>query len=344
MHPARRRPRPGSVVSLVAAALVATSLAACSGGGGERVTIYSGRTENLVAPILARFAAETGIDVDVRYGQSADLALLIDEEGDRSPADVFLSQSPGAVSFLADEGRLRPLGQAVLDEVAPSARSAQGLWVGVSGRIRVLVYNTDMVRAADLPATVFDLVGPAYRGRVALAPSNGSFQDFVTGMRQSVGDDRTRSWLVGMRENGARTYANNTAIVEAVGRGEIAMGLVNHYYNARAKVENPSIRSENHVFPGGDLGAMNLVTGAAILESSANTGAAERLVRFLLEEEAQRYFADETFEYPLAQGVPPAAGLPPLDSINTPTFDSDTLGGGLSRTKELINESGLERV
>lgn len=324
--------------------LLAVGLAACGGGGDseERVTIYSGRTENLIGPLLRRFSEESGIEVDVRYGQSADLALLVDQEGSRSPADVYLSQSPGAVAFLAERQRLRPLSQETLALVDPAARSPRGRWVGVAGRVRVLVYNTRLVAPEELPASVFDLTQPRYKDRVAVAPANGSFQDFVTGMRQSLGDERALEWLRGMRANGARTYANNTAIVEAVGRGEVPMGLVNHYYNHRAKAENPGVPTENHIFPDGDLGAMNLVTAAAVVAATDAPRPAERLVRFLLSEEAQTYFSRETFEYPLAAGVAPASGLPPLASIRTPTFDAETLGGGLARTKELIDASGLE--
>ena len=334
------RPAFAAVVGLVLAA----GLAACSGGSGPAVTIYSGRTEALVKPILERFAKETGIDVNVRYGQSTDLALLLDQEAARSPADVFLSQSPGPMGFLAEKGHLRRLSTETLELSSEATRSRRGLWVGVTSRIRVLVYNTGLVQREELPRSVFELTGPPYRDRVALAPANASFQDFVTGMRQAVGDARTLEWLRAMKANGARTYANNLAIVEAVGRGEVPMGLVNHYYNYEAKAQDPGLRTENHVFPDGDIGAMNLISGAAVLASSRRPELGERLVRFLLREEAQRYFAQETYEYPLAAGVAPVGGLPPLDQLNTPVLDPDVLGGGLTRTKELLDESGIEHT
>ncbi|MGQ0742830.1 MAG: iron ABC transporter substrate-binding protein [Acidimicrobiales bacterium] len=342
VSPRRRNP----MAAMAGGALVAGALAACGGpsgaGGSERVTIYSGRTENLISPILERFAAETGIAVDVRYGQSADLALLIDTEADRSPADVYLSQSPGAVAFLAQKGRLAPLRADTLGRVDEASRSPAGLWVGISGRVRVLVYNSDLVAEADLPASVFDLTGPAFADKVALAPANGSFQDFVTGMRQSVGEERTLGWLTGMKDNGARTYANNTAIVEAVGRGEVPFGLVNHYYNFRALAEDPDLPTRNHIFPDADIGAMNLITGASVVAATDDSESARRLVDFLLGTEAQQFFSEESFEYPLASGVAPSHGLPPLSEIETPTFEADSLGGGLARTKELIDASGLE--
>ena len=343
------RRRPGLVRAIVAAsavALAASARGACSSGGGDdRLTIYSGRQEELIGPLLEDFSDETGIGVDVRYGDSADLALLIDEEGDRSPADVFLSQSPGAVGFLDADDRLGELPADLLDRVAPSFRAEDGHWVGISGRVRVLVYNTDLVSEADLPASVFDLTQDGYRGEVGIAPTNASFQDFVTAMREVVGDDRTLAWLEGMEANDSPTYANNIAIVEAVGRGEIPFGLVNHYYNEEVLAEDPDAPSANHLFISGDIGSLVLVTAAAVLDTAGNRrDDAGRLVRFLLSREAQEFYAEETLEDPLVEGVDPVVeGLPPLSEIESPELDLGSLGGQLTRTKELIEQSGLEQ-
>jgi iron(III) transport system substrate-binding protein len=320
---------------------IAVGIAACSSDDGT-LTVYSGRTENLIGPLLDDFTEETGIAVEVKYGSSAELALLISEEGNRSPADVIISQSPGAIGFLAEQGFLRPIDTAVLSLVGDEFRNADGLWVGLSGRVRVLVYNRELVEPEELPASVLDLTDPRYQGRVGLAPGNGSFQDFVTAMRDIRGDDATLAWLTAMKANDAQTYVNNTAIVQAVGRGEIPFGLVNHYYNFRAQAEDPSVLSENHYFPGGDVGSLLVITAAGILESSDNTAAAGDLLDFMLEERAQTFYSQETLEYPLAAGVPAAPVLPELATLEVATYDFDRLGGGLERTKELIDDSGLE--
>ena len=327
----------------LAAALLALALPACT-GGRDALTIYSGRTSNLVGPLLERFYEETGIDIDVKYGDSAELALQIAEEGERSPADVFFSQSPGAVGFLARQGRLAQLDQSLLGKVDARFRAPNGRWVGVTGRQRVLVYNTELVREEDLPRSVFELTEPRYAGKVALAPSNGSFQDFVTAMRALRGDEATLAWLEGMARNGSPTYANNNAIVEAVGRGEVPMGLVNHYYNYRFLEENPDQPTRNHTFPADDPGALVIPSSVSILASADKREEAERFVNFLLSEEAQRYFSEETFEYPLAAGVQPSAGLPPLEQVEGPDVDVDQLGGGLERTLELIRDAGFTGV
>jgi len=298
--------------------------------------VYSGRSEDLIGPLLEQFADETGIDVQVRYAGSVELALLIREEGEQSPADVFISQSPGPIAFLADEGLLSSLSSDVL-ELAP--HSDGGAWVAITGRQRVLVYNRDQVSADELPSSVFELTEPQWAGRVGFAPANGSFQDFFTLFRLEHGDDVALEWLRGLVANGAQTYGNNSAIVQAVARGEIDAGLVNHYYNARLKVENPETPSENHRLADGDPGSVTIATAASAV-ATGDQELAEQFIEFLLQVESQRYFADETLEYPLAAGVEPAAGVEVPATIDFGEFDA--LGGGLERTLELIREAGLD--
>ncbi len=321
-------------------ALSAILLPACGQESSPPLTVYSGRAENLVRPLLDRFAAETGIDIDVKYGGSPDLALLISEEGKRSPADVFLSQSPGTVGFLAEKGLLGKLDPEILEDANSQFESPDGRWVGVTGRVRVLVYNRDLVSEEDLPDSIFDLTDPRYRGDVGVAPTNASFQDFVTAMLQIAGEWATRNWLEGMAENDSPIYPNNNAIVEAVARGEIPLGLVNHYYNQRWLRENPRAPSRNYIFPNADIGSMLLASTVSVLDSSDDKDRAARFVRFLLTREAQEYFAEETEEYPLAAGVKPVEGLPALESIQLPEVDLGTLGE-LRQTEELIAGSGL---
>lgn len=334
---------------LLAAALV---LGACSsngddaGGsgdaGGGSVTLYSGRSEELVQPVLDDFTAATGIEVEARYGDTADLALQIVEEGDRSPAEVFLSQSPGATGYLEREGRLQELDADVVGLVEERFRSPDDRWVGVTGRVRTLVYNTDLVDPAELPSSVLELTDESHSGRVGIAPTNSSFQDFVTGMREQLGDDATLEWLEGMEANDSPTYPKNSAIVEAVARGEVEMGLVNHYYDLLQKAENPDSPTENHFFEAGDVGSVILVTAVGVLDTADDGAAAEELVAYLLSPEAQAFFAADEFEYPLALGVEAPEGLTPLDEIRAPGLDLSGLGGGLEATRELIRESGLE--
>ncbi|MDJ0767475.1 MAG: extracellular solute-binding protein [Ilumatobacter sp.] len=329
-----------SLASLLAGGLL---VAAC-GSDGDAVTIYSGRTENLIEPILEDFTESTGIEVSVRYGQSADLALLIEEEAaaGQSGADVFLSQSPGAIGVLDGAGRLAELPAELLELVPENVRDGDGRWIGFSGRQRVLVYNTDLVDESELPSSVFDLTGPEWAGRVGVAPPNGSFQDFVTSMRATEGEEATREWLEGLSANGAVSYPNNNSIVAAVGRGEVDAGLVNHYYNFRFLDEDPSHPGQNHIFPPDDPGGVLIVTAAGILEGTDQPDDAAALIEFLLGTAGQQYFAEETFEYPLADGEQPAGDVPAVEFGDAGAIDYESLGGGLDATRELIIDAGLE--
>ena len=321
--------------------LGAGALAGCGGDDGDRLVVYSGRTSNLVNPLLEQFSEDTGTPIDVGYDDSANLALLIDEEGDRTPADVFISQSPGAVGFLDEGGHLAELPEDLVAMVPEGDAAADRGWVGLSGRVRTLVYNTELVDPADLPESVLDLTGAEYAGQVALAPTNGSFQDFVTVLRTELGDEEAATWLEGMAAGDAPTFTNNTAIVEAVGRGEVPMGLVNHYYAFVARDDDPDLPVENHFFSEGDYGSTLLVTAASVLAQSDQGEDAEALVEYLLAADAQEYFAAETFEYPLASGASPEPELPPLDEVAPTRVDLGELGGGLAATTEMIDASGL---
>ena len=330
--------------SLMAVVLASALIAACGDDNSDTsITLYSGRNEPLIGPIIERFEDETGISVDVRYGNSTNLALLIDTEGSNSLADVFISQSPGSIGFLNDKGRLRTLSDELLNLHPETSRSPDGSWVGITGRQRVLVYNPNLVEASELPSSVFALTDPKYRKRVGVAPQNGSFQDFITAMRKEQGDAAAADWLKGMADNSSPNYIQNSAIVDAVIRGEVDMGLVNHYYLFRRLAEEPNAAGGNHYFAPDDIGSLVIVTAGAVLDSSDSSDAGERLLRFLLEEEAQTYFATETKEYPLVAGVEPLPELPPRPELTTAALDFSNLVGGLKRTVELIRESGIEQ-
>ena len=329
--------RPWIVLTLLLALVFGALAAVGCSDDDETVTVYSGRSQNLIGPLLQRFAEETGIDVQVRYGGSTDLALLLQEEGDRTPADVFISRSPGPIGFLAERGLLAQLDDDVLG-LAPSSPS--GYWVALTGRQRVLVYNRELFDPADLPTSIHELTDEKWLGRVAFAPTNGSFQDFFTLFRLSDGDDAALAWLKALHDGGAPVYPNNVSIVQAVARGEVELGLVNHYYNLRIKVEDPSTPSENHRFRDGDPGGVTIATAIGAT-ASGDKDVAQKLIRFLTSKVAQEYFGRANFEYPLAVGLElEGVNAEPPGPIHLGEFDR--LGATLERTIELIREAGFE--
>jgi iron(III) transport system substrate-binding protein len=304
------------------------------------LTVYSGRNENLVGPLLEQFGKDTGIAIQVKYGGTAELAATILEEGANSPADIYYGQDAGALGALQAENRLADLPEGILSSVESRFRSPQGKWVGTSGRARVVVYNTESVAPADLPPSILDFVDPQWKGRIGWAPTNGSFQAFVTAMRVALGEDQTRGWLEGIKANEPNVYPKNTPTVQAAVDGEIGVGFVNHYYLFRIRAEQGKVPAENYFPPNGDLGALINVAGAGILAGAKNHAAAEQFLTYLLSQHAQEYFATTTYEYPLAQGVAAHADLPPLNTIETPDIDLGDLAD-LRGTLQLLQEVEL---
>lgn len=330
---------------LLALALLAlaTGVAACGGGDSSeapKLTVYSGREEELVGPLLERFSQESGIALEVRYGDTAELAATLREEGDRSPADVFFAQDGGALGAIEKAGLLAPLPQGTLDAVDERLRSPGGRWVGTSGRVRAIAYDDRELDASELPDSVFDLTRPEWKGKVGWAPTNGSFQAFVTAMRKVHGEEATERWLTAMKDNDAQAYDSNTLVRDAIAAGEIQLGLINHYYVMEARRADPEYPVALYFPPGGDVGALVNVAGIGILASSERTEQAQRLVDFLLTREAQEFFSEQTAEYPIAAGVRPLPALPPLASIEQPDVnlaDIDDLQG----TLELLARAGV---
>ena len=301
------------------------------------LTIYSGRGESLVGALLDRFEAETGIRVRVRYAGTAQLAVAILEEGARSPADIYYAQDAGALGALADAEALAVLPSSLLERVDPKFRDSNGRWVGTSGRARVLVISPE--RVPNPPGSVFELTEPEWSGRVGWAPTNGSFQAFVTAMRQIHGEEATEDWLRGMIANGVREYPKNSPQVQAVHDGELDIGLVNHYYLYRFVDEDPNFRAANHFTDPGEAGALINIAGVGMLSASDNRDNALRFVEYLLDAHAQEYFRDQTSEYPLAAGIAARPELAPLDALDPPSLALTSLAD-LEGTLALLQEVG----
>ncbi len=353
------RPRPGRRAALAAATVAALAgLAACSSPSDRAaedtptpttalasdgaVVLYSGRNEALVQPLIDEFEAATGVDVEVRYDGTTALAALLLEEGERTPADVFLSQDAGALGAVAKEGLFTVLPEEVTAAVPAGFTSTDGSWVGLTGRSRVIAYDGADLTAAQVPDSVLDLTSPEWTGRVGIAPTNASFQAFVTAFRLIEGDAAATAWLEGMVANDVQVFESNGAILEAVDAGTLDLGLINHYYwfEKAAEVGEDAMRAQIAFLPPGDPGALVNVTGAGILAPAADDAEALALVEFLLSEQAQTYFAEQTFEYPLAAGVAAADALPPIEDLRNEEIDLSDLDG-LQETVEIISAAGL---
>ncbi|HEV2781783.1 MAG TPA: iron ABC transporter substrate-binding protein [Actinophytocola sp.] len=338
------RRRVGAVALLLT--LLAPTAVACGNGdgsGSDALVVYSGRTEQLVGGLLDQLREATGQDVEVRYGSSAELAAQILEEGDRSRVDLFFSQDAGALGALSDEGRLAQLPADVLNLVADKYRADDGTWVATSARARVVAYDPAQVRDSDLPSNLDAVVDPKWRGKIGYAPTNGSWQAFVTSVRVLRGEDGARDWLTKFAANEPKRFENNIAILDAVNKGQLALGLINHYYwYAKVTEEGADqVKARLHFVPGNDpLGLVN-VAGVGIVNGSDRADAALKAVRFMLSEQGQRYFADQTAEYPVVKGITTTKHkLPPLDEIHGPDIDLSKLSS-LQQTLAMLQEVGL---
>lgn len=302
------------------------------------LVVYSGRSESLVAPIIKQFSEATDVKVEVKYGDTAAIAATLLEEGARSPADVFFAQDPGGLG--AASGLLAPLPEAVLHRVPDWARSPQGKWVGISGRARVVVYNTESFAEADLPDSIRGFTAPKWKGKIGWAPTNGSFIAMVTAMRKVWGDEQTEQWVRGIQANQPRVYQNNTAIVQAVGAGEVQVGFVNHYYLHRILAEQgEKFPARNYYTRSADPGSVILIAGAGVLQTAKNRENAEKFVEFMLGTVAQQYFASQTFEHPLIDGVVSSRGMPNLSAVAKPAIDVSELSD-LAGTQTLLRKAG----
>lgn len=337
--------------ALVAASILtaSTALTACSSGDSgasdepaDGVVVYSGRSEELVGPLFAQFTEETGIPVSARYGDTAELAAQMIEEGDGTPAQVYFAQDAGALGAVAAEGLLAPLPEAALEAVPPNYRSADGNWIGVSGRARVITYDSEQLTADQVPTSIFELTDPKWKGQVAIAPTNASFQSFVTALRVTDGDNVARTWLEGLVANDVQKYEKNGLILEAVDAGQAQLGLINHYYwnQKAAEVGKDAMRAQLSFTAPEDPGSLVNLAGVGITTPAAQSANAKALVEWLLSPSAQQYFVDNTFEYPVIESVAAYEGLPPLASLRGPDIELAQLAD-LPGTLTMLEDVGL---
>ncbi len=304
------------------------------------LTLYSGRGQSLVEPLLRQFQEETGIRVQVRYGTDAQILAALQEEGSRSPADVLWLNTSGALGQAAAKGLLRPLGETLLQRPVAFVPASKA-WVPVTVRLRVLAYNPERVKAEELPGSLLDL--PRFvreKGlRLGWTPTYSSFQDMVAGMILLHGQAKTREWLLAMKALSPKAYPSNPAMLDAIRAGEVDLGSTNHYYVVRFRRAGYNLGL--HHFKDGDVGNLALVTGAGILKTSKNLAAATRFLTYLLSPKAQQYFVGNVGEYPLVKGVVADPNLLPLEEAlrKSPRLDFEKLP--LEEALKLLRELGI---
>jgi iron(III) transport system substrate-binding protein len=307
----------------------------------QTLTVYSGRSESFIQPFFDEFELQTGIKIDARYGDSAELAAQLLEEGSNSPADVFLSQDAGAIGAVAAADLLQTLSQSQIDKVPAKFADSNGFWVGITGRARVVAYDPELIQAEDVPTTIDDLLNPQWNSIIGIAPANSSFQSFVTALRQIRGDDATLQWLQGLAANQPQIFEKNSQIIEAIDAKVIGLGLTNHYYAYEvAESLGRTLNVKNGFFTAGDPGNLLNVSAFGILQTSKNVETANLLLDYLLNKDTQSKFVSETSEYAMLPEITAPADMPALTDLGIPEV---TLGdlSDVARTQELLIQAGL---
>lgn len=332
------------MVSALGASVLA--LAACGGSDGpatdpDALQIYSSQHDNLTKAWAQGFTDKTGIKTQIRPGKDSSMGHQIVEEGDASPADVFLTENSPAMTLVEDAGLLAPVDAATLARVPENRRPSSGDWTSVAARSTVLVYNPDEVAEDELPASLMDLQQPEYKDKWGAGATGADFQAIVAGMLADQGEAKTTQWLEGMKTN-ARIYENNIATMKAVNAGEVPMGVIYHYYWYRdqAETKEGTANTKLHYFKGEDPGAFVSLSAAGVLKSAKHPDEAQQFVDYILSEEGQAVLESSgSKEYAVAKGVDSDPDLPTLESLQAPAVDPFTLDS--EKVTQLMTDAGI---
>ena len=327
------------------ACLLVVSAQTHSLSAAEKLTVYSGRAERLIKPVLDEFTAKTGVQVDLLSSGTTELVNRLKAEGDRTPADIFLTNDAGSLEQARVAGILRPLNMREVDRaIPPQFRAPDNAWVGLSGRFWIIVYNKTLVKPEDLKS-LLDLGDPKWKGKIAI-PNAGSeyLQAGVSVIRATYGDAKTKEFLEGLRDNaGAQVYQKSSQIVEAVAKGQASLGIVNHYYVYRHLAAQPA--APVAVFmpdqQDGGMGAIMNVAGVGIVKSTKHLDAGKLLVEFLVAQAGQKLFADLDKEYPLHPDVKADPALVERKSFRAAQVPLTRLAELREPTLTLIEQVGL---
>ena len=296
-------PRAIVALTLVIGALAVAHLTAATAVAADKLVVYSGRAERLIKPVLDEFQSKSGIQIELLSSGTTELVNRLQAEGDRTPADVFLTNDAGSLEHARELKLLRPMNMREVERAIPSQfRAHDNSWIGLSGRFWIIVYNTNLAKP-DQIKSLLDLAQPQWKDKIAI-PNSGSeyLQAGVSVINTTFGDERTKQFLQGLKTNaGSQVYQKSSQIVEAVAKGQVAVGIVNHYYIYRHRATQPTapIAALMTDQQEGGMGAIMNVTGIGITRASKRVDSAKLLIEFLVSQTGQKLFADLDKEYPL---------------------------------------------
>jgi iron(III) transport system substrate-binding protein len=332
----------GAVTALLA---TGCSTSSSSGSGSQTITLYNAQHEQTTDALITAFTKQTGIKVKVRSDGEDVLTAQLEQEGSKSPADVFYTENSPWLAQLDAKQLLAPVDAATLQQVPAADSASTGDWIGVSARVSVLVYNTAKLKASQLPTSILDLADPQWKGKLELAPAETDFWPIVSSVAKTYGDAKALAWLKGLKSNAAPndTIPDNETVVSDVNKGTSDMGLINHYYFYRlqAEIGKPAVHAALSFFAPHDPGYVLDISGAGILKSSKHLAAAQKFVAFLTSAAGQTILAhSDSFEYPIGAHVAANPELPAFASLQPNSFSVADLGTG-DDAKTLLQEAQL---
>lgn len=325
-----------AALSLFAAASLTSGARAQEAG---ELVIYNAQHEGLGKAWVEAFTKETGIKVVVRKGSDMEFANLILQEGDLTPADVFLTENSPAMALLDTQGRFAPVDKETLDQVPAEYRPADGMWTGIAARSTVFAYDKTKLTEEMLPKSMLDLADPAWKGRWGASPAGADFQAIVGAFLQLKGEETTSAWLTAMKEN-ATPYRGNSVAMKAVNAGEIEGAVIYHYYwfGDQAKTGENSSNVALHYFRNEDPGAFVSISGGGILKTSKHQKEAQAFLKWITGKSGQSILRDgDSFEYAIAGDANPK--LIPLKELDAPKVEASTLDN--KKVVELMTAAGL---
>jgi iron(III) transport system substrate-binding protein len=319
------------------------SLSIVASAHAASIVVYNAQHEQVMNMLAKDFEQQTGIAVRVRNGEGPALAAQLVAEGANTPADVYFTENSPELMLLQEKGLLGHVDAGTLSIIPSRFNSPTGQWIGVTARESVLAYNTSKIQPSQLPASLFDLAKPEWKGRIGIAPSDADFLPLVSAVLALKGQEQTLQWLKGLKTN-AQIFDDDEGVVAAVNRGGVMTGVINNYYWARlhAELGDKATRSAIHHYANGDVGGLVNVSGAAILKSAHNVDGAQQFLEYLVSERAQALMAKSrvSYEYPLLAGVAPDPLLKPFDQLQPPSLTLEQLGDD-SQAGKLLRQAGL---
>ncbi len=336
----------GAGLMTAAACVAVAGCGGASGSGGKgTLVIYSAQHPETTAAIVSAFTKQTGITVALKNDNEDVLTAQLEQEGTRSPADVFYTENSNWLQQLDDKGLLASVDAATLAQVPGRVNAANGRWLGVSGRFSALIYNPSKISASQLPTSAMDLADPRYKGKLELAPAETDFWPIITSIIRARGRQAALTWLQGLKANaGSDDHTpDNETLVGDVSKGSADMGLINHYYFFRIRSQSSagSFHAKLAFFAPRDPGFVEDISGAGILKSAPHPAAAQRFLAFLVSRAGQSVIAHSaSYEYPLVSGVAPNPALPPVSTLKPNPITPAEIGTGTD-ARDLLRQAGL---